>query len=659
MCSIGPPILSAMARYGMYLGATGGAACGAQAESGATHTSLWYEDRLVSFSGTVGALESKRPVCLNLSDGVGWSRRLGSGSLLNAPYRSRAMVTRGAILADFQVVGILDDGAGAGSVYEATRGSTGRRVALKLFRSDLSDSPDFRKRFREQVTETADLLHPHVVPIYEGGRIEQGLYLAMHLVRGRNLDELWAADRLEPRHALTILSSIASALEAAHAHGVLHRDLKPRKILIEAESDRAFLTGFAVPLPLKSRANPSQPGATSYMSPERLRGEALTARSDVYSLAVVLWQALAGRPPFEGSDAAKIQAHLFEALPRMTEYRPELPRELDDVLQRALATDSAERQRSASVLLAEVQRAFSMPQGARSPEADAVPARPATRGTARQPIGDRPRSEPTPAADGLRGAPTEARRPDATGIGRVSQPVPGPKKEAATRPSAREEDDQHSPGAAAAGATFSWDRQWPPPSGTGTRQRVLTLLAAALFIAGSGVAGWYAAGSWGAGEVGITSASRPTASSPETRMARPPPPASPSPQRSPEDDDGRALGVTMKRLNSRRATFESRVRNAATARRQARAARYLGAAFAEAAARLERTSDSANPPAMSALVASLERTAEAYDGLALAADRGDASGFRSKAREARRQEVAVRKELARLSRPGSLPVKPS
>lgn len=146
------------------------------------------------------------------------------------------------------------------------------------------------------------------------------------------------------------------------------------------------------------------------MSPEHLRGEALTARSDVYSLAVVLWQALAGRPPFEGSDAAKIQAHLFEAPPLVTDYRPELPRELDDVLQRALARDPAERPRSASALLAEVQRAFSMPQGARSPEADAVPARSAASETARQPIGDGRRSEPTPADGGLRGAPTEARR---------------------------------------------------------------------------------------------------------------------------------------------------------------------------------------------------------------------------------------------------------
>ena len=566
------------------------------------------------------------------------------------------MVTTGAILADFQVVGILDDGAGAGGVYEATRGSTGRPVALKLFRSDLSDSPDFRKRFREHVTRTADLLHPNVVPIYEGGRTEQGLYLAMHLVRGRSLNELFAADRLETRRAVAMLSSIASALDAAHAQGVIHGDLKPRKILIDGESGRPFLTGFAVRQPPKRGANQAQrAAASSYMSPEQVAGEGLTARSEVYSLATVLWEALTRRMPFESSDATKIPELPFEAPPRVTTQRADLPRELDEVLQRALAKDPAERQNSASALLVEVQRAFSMPPGAGSPDADAVPARP----DPREPIENPPRSERQPAIRELRRSPPQAEPPETTRAARIPQPLPAPKEEAATRPSAREEDDQHPPRAPAPVTIFSWDRQWPPPSGTRARRRLLTSLAAALFVAGSGAAGWYAAGRWGGGEAGTTSGSRPSASNPDTRRARPAAPASPSPPRSPEADDGRALRATIKRLNSRRATFESRLRNAATARRQARAARYLGAAFAEAAARLERTSNGANPPATTALVAALERTAAAYDGLALAADRRNASGFRSKAREARRQEVAVRKELARLSRPGSLPVKPS
>src|SRR4051794_23346549 len=195
------------------------------------------------------------------------------------------MLATGTTIAGYRIDGIVGTG-GMGVVYEATQLSLGRTVALKVLGSHLSADDDFARRFRREAMLQAALEHPSIVTVYEAGDADDGLYLAMRLVRGTNLKQL-ILDGLAPRRALDLLEQIASALDTAHDAGLIHRDVKPQNMLVDQE-DRAFLADFGLTKGARDRGitrTGQYLGSIDYASPEQVRGATLSSRSDLYAFA--------------------------------------------------------------------------------------------------------------------------------------------------------------------------------------------------------------------------------------------------------------------------------------------------------------------------------------------------------------------------------------
>jgi protein kinase-like protein len=279
------------------------------------------------------------------------------------------LLETGTIVAGYRIDGVLGEG-GMGVVYRATQLSLNRTVALKLLAAALSDDAGFRERFRREGQLQAAIDHPHIVTVYEAGQSEHGFFLAMGLVRGPTLKEEIMSRRLEPEHGVRVLSQVAGALDAAHEVGLIHRDVKPQNILI-ATGDHAYLADFGLTkAPDASSLTETGQfiGTIDYVSPEQARGEGATAKSDVYALAGVLYECLVGEVPYpRPSEPAVLYAHMIEPPPRLSERRPDLPAELDDVISQGMAKDPAERASSAGELMREAQAALGVTAPAAAP----------------------------------------------------------------------------------------------------------------------------------------------------------------------------------------------------------------------------------------------------------------------------------------------------
>ena len=261
------------------------------------------------------------------------------------------MLENGTKVAGYEIEGILGHG-GMGVVYEARQLALGRKVALKILAGTLGMDPSFKERFRNEGRIQAAIDHPHIVTVFEAGEWEDSLFIAMRLVRGPNLKEMIIARELEGARTLRILRPIAEALDAAHEAGLIHRDIKPQNILVGSR-DRAYLADFGLTKGIDD-AGLTQTGqfvgTIDYISPEQIRGETTTSACDIYALAAVLYECLTGAVPYpKPSDAAVMYAHLSEPPPLVTEQRPELPPNLDEVICKAMDKDPgarhAERQR--------------------------------------------------------------------------------------------------------------------------------------------------------------------------------------------------------------------------------------------------------------------------------------------------------------------------
>ncbi len=245
---------------------------------------------------------------------------------------------------------------GMGVVYRAFDVSLERPVALKLIAPELADDERFRARFLREPKLAAALDHPNVIPIYEAGEREGQLYLAMRYVEGHDLR---AALPLAPARALDVLRQIAEALDAAHRRDLVHRDVKPANILIDGDG-HAYLTDFGV----SKRASGDTTeagvvGTLDYLAPEQIRGEPVDGSSDEYALACVLYECLAGAPPFRcATEAETLWAHLHDEPPPL---RPAL----DPVLRRALAKEKEDRYATCAELVAAARAALA--PGARAP----------------------------------------------------------------------------------------------------------------------------------------------------------------------------------------------------------------------------------------------------------------------------------------------------
>ncbi|NMO89019.1 serine/threonine protein kinase [Actinomycetospora sp. TBRC 11914] len=325
------------------------------------------------------------------------------------------------------------------TVYRATDTRLDRRVALKVIDPALAGDDEFRARFLDEARNTSAVDHPHVVPLYDVDRApgpggEERLYIAMRFVDGRDLASLIGGRPLAPERALRLLDQVADALDAVHAHGLVHLDVKPANVLVEgrAGSEHAYLADFGL---THRGATGHRTGAgdflgsPTYAAPEHLRGEPVDARTDLYSLGCVLFTCLTGRAPYRGTVTEVIDAHLAGQVPAATAVlataaagAPPLGREVDELVRRALAADPAARPGSARELVAAARAALARRPGPPRHPREGNPG--ADRATGSSPRGavrpDHPR-EGNPGADRATGSP-----PRGGGNGAGPRPGTGP-----------------------------------------------------------------------------------------------------------------------------------------------------------------------------------------------------------------------------------------
>jgi serine/threonine protein kinase len=258
---------------------------------------------------------------------------------------------------------------GMGVVYRATQVRLDRVVALKVIAPELASDDPFRERFQREARLLASVDDPNVVPVYEADEADGQLFLSMRWIDGGDLaDEIARTGGLDPARAQQLLMQVASGLDAVHAHGLIHGDLKPANMLIEhrsSGSDRAFLSDFGAGRSLEATATGNWLGTVDYVAPEVIRGASPDARSDRYGLACVLFEALTGSPPFHRDTAwATMWAHYSDPVPSACERRPALPRAVDAVLARGLAKDPDARYTSGERLLEALSDALVSARGA-------------------------------------------------------------------------------------------------------------------------------------------------------------------------------------------------------------------------------------------------------------------------------------------------------
>jgi Protein kinase domain len=279
-------------------------------------------------------------------------------------------IAAGDVVAGYEVGALVGRG-GMGEVFRARDVRLERPVALKLLAERLSDDEGFRDRMLRESRLAASLDHPNVVPIYEAGDADGRLFIAMRFVEGIDLRALLRREGpLDAARTIAIATQVADALDAAHAKGLVHRDVKPSNVLLDHQGGRehVYLADFG----LTQSASDTGPtdgqlmGTVDYVAPEQIRGDRLDGRADVYALGCLLFEALTGTLPFTGaSDVAVVFAHLQDEPPRASERRPGLPSDLDAVLARAMAKDPDERPDTCRALVEEARVALGLGQSRR------------------------------------------------------------------------------------------------------------------------------------------------------------------------------------------------------------------------------------------------------------------------------------------------------
>jgi serine/threonine protein kinase/WD40 repeat protein len=243
----------------------------------------------------------------------------------------------------------LIDSGGFGSVYKAVQEILGREVAIKVILPRYASQPEFIRRFEIEAQLVARLEHPHITPLIDYWRDPNGAYLVMRYLRGGSLSHKSKEGALEPDHILGILEQIVSALDFAHRNKVIHRDIKPGNILLD-EDGNAYLVDFGIAKDLgaidtnKQTGPDAIVGSLDYIAPEQARGEAVTARTDIYSLGVTLYELLTGEHPFKNSNAIeRLYKHISDPLPEIFGLKDDYHDALNALIQKATAKDPAYR----------------------------------------------------------------------------------------------------------------------------------------------------------------------------------------------------------------------------------------------------------------------------------------------------------------------------
>ena len=269
---------------------------------------------------------------------------------MSSPHRGLRLGTQFGPYELRSLVGV----GGMGEVCRAYDTIKGRMVAVKVLRTEMAADPSFQERFRRESRMAARLQEPHVIPVHDFGDVGGVLFIDMRLVNGGSLkDLLRARGALEPAQAASITAQVAAALDAAHADGLVHRDVKPENVLLTPDNF-AYLVDFGI---AHAGGDPSVTssgsliGSCAYMPPERFSGGRVGPQTDVYSLACVLYECLTGRPPFECAELQQLMsAHMFSPPPRPSIMCRGIGRAFDDVIARGMAKQPAARFSSAGEL---------------------------------------------------------------------------------------------------------------------------------------------------------------------------------------------------------------------------------------------------------------------------------------------------------------------
>src|SRR6185312_8926470 len=264
----------------------------------------------------------------------------------------------GQVFADRYELEELVGSGGMSSVYRARDRLLERKVAIKILHEHYSRDDDYVERFRREARAAAKLSHPNIVTVIDRGEAEGRQFIVFEYVDGQNLKQLVATrGRLPVRDALELGIQIGRALAFAHAQGLVHRDVKPQNVLLG--NGDVKVTDFGIARSLDVQAGLTQTGTvlgtSEYISPEQATARPFDARTDVYSLGAVVYELLAGQPPYSGdSFVAVAMQHVNDPAPSITQARPDVPLRVDAALRRAMAKDPDDRFQSMDDFVAEL-----------------------------------------------------------------------------------------------------------------------------------------------------------------------------------------------------------------------------------------------------------------------------------------------------------------
>jgi serine/threonine protein kinase len=309
----------------------------------ACHATLGAEDLFCSRCGTPTARNADPEA--TLVNPAAAANTTPAPRLSGAAFNDRLREVLGA---EYELISVLGQG-GFARVYRARDLRLDRLVAIKVIRPDVMGTKQFVDSFRNESIALAKLRHPGIVPIYDIRERGGLIYYVMPLVQGTTLEARMGRTRLPPLESRRILSELADALAAAHRNKMMHLDIKPANVFLEGELQKVLLMDFGIAKALTDQVDESAAGPVvgtpEYMSPEQARGLAdIDHRSDIYSLGVIGYRMLMGRPPFRGRDAADTLAkHINEAPVPLRELNPTIPKGLADAIMRCLQKDPWDR----------------------------------------------------------------------------------------------------------------------------------------------------------------------------------------------------------------------------------------------------------------------------------------------------------------------------
>jgi serine/threonine protein kinase len=268
------------------------------------------------------------------------------GVVVRPPLSESAVIPHGAEIAGYRIGPQLGRG-GMGVVYKAQHIRLDRPAAVKVLTPALAHNQEFRERFIRESQMAATLQHPNVVTVYDAGEDDGLLYLAMQFVAGTDLRRLLELeDKLEPARTLNVLAQVAGALDAAHGHGLVHRDVKPANVLVDI--DRAYLGDFGLTKRFDATGGMTGVGkivgTVDYLAPEQIESGRVDGRTDLYALGCVVYECLSGHPPHrKDSDIAILFAHVREEPTPLSSLVDDMPESVDDVMSKALAKQVDDR----------------------------------------------------------------------------------------------------------------------------------------------------------------------------------------------------------------------------------------------------------------------------------------------------------------------------